>query len=362
METENKTGMLTVVERRGEVASTAMAAKVKAEVEARYVIALRPENRRVHMQVRASILEACKRKAFAEGAIYRKPMGGGGKTVDGFSIRFAEEAIRAMKNIVTDSTVIWEDDEKRTIHVSVTDLESNTVYGDDITVAKTVERKFLKDGQEAISSRKNSNGETTYLVAATEDDMANKIASAKSKIIRNNGLRLVPSDILDEAWDAILETMRKGGGDPKAEIKKICDAFVGIGVKPEELERLLGHSLESVSPSEIVDLRKTFSAIKEGEATWKDFIAQADPKKPVAATEEKPVEKEVKIDKPYEAVVALCQKEGVTEGQVLAFAKTRKMCNPVCEELAQVSDAKLASIAKSWPNIVNDIKVITLSP
>lgn len=254
------------------MATAAMAAKAKATVEARYVIALQPQNRRQFDVVRQSILSACKRSEFAESARYKKPVGGG--TIEGFSIRFAEEAIKAMKNISVESTTIYEDDSIRTVQINVTDLENNICYGKEISVAKTVERKSLKTGQVPISKRENSNGQITYLVEATEDEIANKIASAESKIIRNCGLRLVPSDILEEAEQEILRTLETGGADPKAAIKKLSDAFAMFNVSVSELAKYLGHPLETTSPKEIADLRAIYTTIKDGTSSWADYQSE----------------------------------------------------------------------------------------
>lgn len=265
------------------MATAAMAAKAKATVEARYVIALQPQNRRQFDVVRQSILSACKRSEFAESARYKKPVGGG--TIEGFSIRFAEEAIKAMKNISVESTTIYEDDSIRTVQINVTDLENNICYGKEISVAKTVERKSLKTGQVPISKRENSNGQITYLVEATEDEIANKIASAESKIIRNCGLRLVPSDILEEAEQEILRTLETGGADPKAAIKKLSDAFAMFNVSVSELAKYLGHPLETTSPKEIADLRAIYTTIKDGTSSWADYQSEPveKPTKPAIA-------------------------------------------------------------------------------
>lgn len=260
----------------GEMATAAMAAKSKATIEARYVIAYnRPRNIE---QARIDILSACKRPGFAEAARYKKPVGGS-QTVDGFSIRFAEEAIKAMKNIAVDSMTIFEDHDKRTVQIAVTDLESNLTYSKEVNVQKTVERRSLKQGQMAISQRTNSTGQIAYLVEATEDEIANKIASAESKVIRNCGLRLVPSDILEEAEVAIEETLTKGGGDVKAGIKKLTDAFAGVGVQPTEIEKYLGHALSTVSPKELADLRAIFSTVRDGQASWADYVTEKEQKK-----------------------------------------------------------------------------------
>lgn len=273
METQTGLGMATISS--GEMAIAAMAAGAKAMVEAKFVIALK--NPRSIAQSRNNILEACKRRGFAEAARYAKPVGGG-KTIDGFSIRFAETAIQAMKNIDIQEVVTFEDDDRRTVKITVTDLEANISYGKDVTVTKTVERRQLKAGQKARSERTNSYGEKTFLVDATEDEVAIKIAAQASKIIRNCGLRLVPADILEEAEQAILETIQNGGEDPKAATKKVCDAFSTINITPADIEKYLRHPIATISPKELVDLRAIYRAIKDGEANWSDYLTFDDTK------------------------------------------------------------------------------------
>ncbi len=352
---------LTIMERKGEVAIAAMAARAKAEVEARFTIAL--NRKRIIPDVRDTILNSCQSPAFARGAVYRKPVGGG-KTVDGFSIRFAEEAIKTMGNISVDTMTIYEDDDKRTIHITVTDLETNATYGDEISIAKTVERRELKAGQVAISERMNSTGQKVFLVAATEDDLANKINSAKSKIIRNSGLRLVPQDILEEAWNEITNTLEKGGSDPKAETKKICDSFSALGIRPSELERYLTHSLESVSPKELNGLRAIYTAIKDEETSWAEVMATAAPKKPEldpaeasrTASEGAAAIDQKAIADPYKHLQTLCKKDDVTEAQVHSFMVSVKLAGEKTIELMQTTEANMRTVIGTWASVLPKIR------
>jgi hypothetical protein len=254
----------------GQMASVAMAAKSKALVEAKFTIAMhRPRNL---MEARAKILEACKRPHFARTALYAKPVAG--QKMIGPSIRFAETAIQCMTNIDVSTTTVYEDEEKRTINIAVTDLESNLSYGKDVTIAKTVERRQLKEGQQAISQRLNTYGEKVYLVSATDDEIQNKIAAQESKVIRNCGLRLIPSDIIEEATETIYDTREKGSKaeDPASAIKKIADAFQTLNISPVELEKYLGHGLATISRIELEDLRDIYQTIKDGEASWASYI------------------------------------------------------------------------------------------
>lgn len=268
--------------RTGETSSAAVAAKAQAIVQARYVMAMR--NPRDMDVVRVSLLKACKRTAFAEKAIWKKPQGG--KTIEGPSIRFAEECLRATKNVDVSTTTAFEDDEKRIVQVCVTDLEANLTYQTDVTVDKTVERSNAT-GREVLSSRPNSYGKITYVVRATEDEMVGKTASLVSKAMRTNGLRVIPSDIVEEALELCRRTMaEETKRDPDAARKKLVDAFADVGVKPDALKTYLGHDVGSCSPAEIDELRGVFTAIREG-TPWKEIV---DAKLGVSADEKKPTE------------------------------------------------------------------------
>ena len=250
-----------------ETSSTAVAAQAKAMVEARYVMALqRPRN---WDQVRQDLMRECKRPSFAnnKSAYYRKPIGQG---VEGLGIRFVEVALRCMKNVLVETTMIFEDETKEVHRVSVTDLESNLTYPLDVRVSKTVERSKPMDDGTYISVRTNSYNKPVYTVPATDDDLLNKRAAHISKAIRTLGLRIIPGDMQDEAEDIIKAVrMDEAARDPDAERKKIADAFAEIGVKVSDLTDYLGHSLDTCSPSELVDLRGIYGAIRDGEATWK---------------------------------------------------------------------------------------------
>jgi hypothetical protein len=270
--TEPGSALATVPERTPlvvETASVAVAAQAKASVEARYLVAMK--NPRSWDTVRLRILQACKRLGFAEGARYSKPVGG--KSIVGPSIRFAEESLRAMGNAYVETMVVFDDEERRIVRVTVTDLESNLSYPHDITVEKTVERQKVREGQEVIGRRQNTKGVTVYLIRATEDDLLVKQAAMVSKAIRTGALRLLPSDILEEAMELVPETLLKEDAkDPASARKRVCDAFFSIGVEPTDLEEYLGHKLEGSTPAEISLLRTIYQALRDGETTWPEVL------------------------------------------------------------------------------------------
>lgn len=260
------------LEARGDTNAAMLSAQAEAMVKARFYIAInRP---RSWDDVRTKLLRACERPGFAGSATektwgaawFRKPVGEG---VEGFSIRFAEEALRCMGNIDVETTPIYEDDQRRVLRVTVLDLESNVSIPTSITVPKTVTRKYLKKGQEALRVMVNSQNQTTYLVEATDDEVFQQQQSLASKAIRNGVLRLLPGDIQAECRTRIL-AIRAGEAakDPDGFRKKVVDGFAKLNVMPSDLKKLLGCDLAQASPAQLTDLRDIWQQIDEGKTTW----------------------------------------------------------------------------------------------
>lgn len=291
------------VARQSETTTAHSSAMAKAEVEARFAVAIgRPRD---IDESRLTLLKDCRRPGFAAIAIYSKPVGG--KNLEGPSIRLVEAAMRAYGNVDIRSPTILEDDEKRIVRVTVTDLESNLTFSDDVVVSKTVERKQLKNGQQAIGSRANSYGETVYIVGATDDDTATKRGALVSKTMRTLGVRMLPGDLLDEAMWTARETMRnEDAKDPKASRRKIIDLFDAEGVSPAELAKFLGKPLADVLPADdLATLRKAYAAVKERHATWSEIMAaksssEAAPASKIDAAKAK-LGKKAESDEPTEA-------------------------------------------------------------
>lgn len=255
-----------------DTASTAVAAQAKALVEARYIMALRrPRDMDV---VRERMLKECTRPSFAAVARYTKPIGKDrSKWPTGPSIRFAEAAVRHMTNITVETMTVYDDREKRIVRVTVTDLEANVPYSQDVTIAKTIERRQKREGDTVLSTRTNSYGDTLYILEATDDDIINKQQALISKAVRTLGLRLIPGDIVDECMDQVLVTQANADAeDPDSAKRKLFDAFGHLGVRTEQLKEYLGHDAATLAPKELVDLRALYAAIRDGEATWRDVM------------------------------------------------------------------------------------------
>ncbi len=258
----------------------------KARIQAAYMVAMNRPRDEKHSRVK--ILEACGRPKFAEAAIYNKPVG---KGIKGPSIRFAEEAVRLWGNLYKDVQLIAEDERYIHLKVSVIDLESNVTHSQDISVPRTVERSSSK-GRDVVGERINSYGSTVFIVKATEDEIHNLRQSLISKIFRNEGLRHIPADILEEAMDKCRETnAKRDAEDPTGALKKVIDAFYErLGREPADLDAILKHKLDidldsikdvttPMGKKAIEFLRGAFTALESGDAKWADYLPEKPGKK-----------------------------------------------------------------------------------
>lgn len=266
-----------VVSGTNEKAAIATAEAAKAEIQAAYIMAMK--NRRDDLQVRDSLMKVCKNPYFAESAIYRKPVGkkqgASGKWVqnfiEGLSIRFAEEYMRLAGNMRANAKTIYEDNEVIISVIGVLDLETNMGYSKEIKICKTVERKSAHS-RTVVSERLNSHGERVFIVEATDDELRNKLGSETSKFIRDAALRLCPAHIKQEAEEIIRATIAgKIQDNPESAKRKLVDAFSAIGISPAELKKYIGN-IDTLSTSQIQQLRADYTALKDGHTTWSELI------------------------------------------------------------------------------------------
>lgn len=251
-----------------ETAALAVAARAKAQIEARYIMALKRP--RSWDEVRTRLLKECRRPGFAKAARYRKPVGQG---IEGPSIRFAEAALRYMTNVGVETTVTYDDPTKVILRVSVVDLEANVPYEQDVAVQKTVERRKLGRGQKPLAQRTNSFGDVVYLVEATDDEILNKVNALVSKALRTLALRLLPGDILEECMALCIRVAAdEDAKDPDAARKALASAFFEIGVSAGQLGEYLGHDLSAVTPAELLELRAIYAALRDAETTWQEVM------------------------------------------------------------------------------------------
>jgi len=264
-----------------ERAVAAVATKARAEIEAGYIMARKfPRN---EDNARVKVLKTCANIKFAESAKYKKPIGN--TAIIGPSIRLAEEMARQWGNIRLETSVLYEDKERRIIQVVAIDLESGLTSNVQAIIEKTVERKNAA-GRTVISERINSFKEKISIVEATEDEVLTKANALSSKLRRNLILQLIPTYLLQDALAEVDRVVKLGIKDnPDKARHEVADNFAKLNIFPSDIEQYLGHPLPQVTADELVDLKQIFSAIRDGETTWPEVLATKDIKEAVAKKE-----------------------------------------------------------------------------
>lgn len=263
-----------------ERAVAAAAEQVRAEIHAMHAIAMQfPRDIDVF---REGILKDCRRPGFAASALYHRPQGRKfneetkrweSNIITGFSIRFAESASRHFMHMRIVSRINYDDDERSGLTVYVLDVQSNTGYSTDATLHKVVERKEVKSGRTILGRRENTYGDMVYLVPATPDEFRSVMGVERSKLVRDNILRLLPADILEECRAQIDATVNtENAKDPDSAKKKILDKFAALGVSASMLKEYLGRPLEGLTVKDIGELTNIHNGLKDGQFTWADLV------------------------------------------------------------------------------------------
>lgn len=263
-------------------ATVALAEYARVEAEGAIIMARRFPRELAHAQ--EALLADCSRPRFAENAWYRRPVGrrqdevtGAWEDVyaEGFSIRFAEAAARHLGNIHTAAFPVYEDADQVRLRVIAIDLESNTKFGADFQVSKTIERKKPRKGQRVISERQTSTGGHVYVVEASPEELAVKVAAEVSKATRTLLMRLVPADIQEACEQRIHQTLTtEHEAKPQETVARLLSAFGQLRVSQVDLENYLGHPAAELSAEEREELLAVWTGIRDGLTTWAAVLAE----------------------------------------------------------------------------------------
>lgn len=266
-----------------DVNSASMVAREEAKFKSACVLA-RQFPRDID-RVRVSILKECARPGFAEVGMYSLPRAD--KSIEGLSVHFANMLERQLGNLDVSVVVVSDEELRRTIEVTVIDLESNVREAQQATFSRTVERRGKKKNGKVeppdgviVGERLNSYGEKVYLVKATDEEMLIKQNAISSRIRRNKLLNCCPRDVLDEALTLVKKTkLAAVKADPDAARTKLIDAFASVGVMPDALKSYVLETykvtLDRVKDENLADLRGIYNSVSEGRLTWDELIANA---------------------------------------------------------------------------------------
>lgn len=233
------------------------ASRAIAEAQGKLVIAKRFPRDEVAAYAKA--MEACQRPTMAEKAFYSFPRGG--QTVEGPTIRFAEELARCWGNIDYGIKELSQDDGKSEMQAYAWDLETN---------AQSVQN-FTNPHQREVRNK--------MVTLTSQRDIYENNANMATRRLRSRILAILPAWFVEDAIAECKKTLAGQNDIPLIDrVKKMVVAFAKFGVSQEQIERRLKRKLETMTADDFVEYTGIFNAIKGGEskaAEWFDAPAEA---------------------------------------------------------------------------------------
>jgi hypothetical protein len=240
-------------------------ARAEAEVKSRMIMALKfPRNESESL---SRVLKSCDRPEFAEKAFYEYPRGG--TKITGISVNLAREFARYWKNIAYGFSILMDDDNQIILEGWAWDLESNTRISEQSSFKKLIYRK------------------TSGWSKPDERDLRELVNKHGAIASRNCLLKLFPRDMLDMAFKAARQSVKKGVSKESIDVvkAKALKEFSEYGISSDDLSRYIDIPADKWSDEELTQLRGIYQALKDGNLKASEI---KNPPKEVEASE--PVE------------------------------------------------------------------------
>ena len=231
------------------------ASRAIAEAQGKLVIAKRfPRN---EVDAYAKAMEACQRPTMAAKAFYSFPRGN--QTVEGPTIRFAEELARCWGNIDYGIKELSQDDGKSEMQAYAWDLETN---------AQSV--------QNFTNPHQREQGKKMVKLTSQRDIYENN-ANMATRRLRSRILAILPSWFVEDAIEECKKTLAGRNDTPLIDrVKKMVVAFAKIGVTQEQIEKRLKKKIDTMNADDFVEYTGIYNAIKQGESKIAEWF-ESDP-------------------------------------------------------------------------------------
>lgn len=227
------------------------ASRAIAEAQGKLVIAKRfPRN---EVEAYAKAMEACQRPTMAAKAFYSFPRGG--QTVEGPTIRFAEELARCWGNIDYGIKELSQDDGKSEMQAYAWDLETN---------AQSV--------QNFTNPHQREQGKKMVTLTSQRDIYENN-ANMATRRLRSRILAILPSWFVEDAIVECKKTLAGQNDVPLIDrVKKMVVQFAKLGVTQEQIEKRLKRKIDTMNADDFTTFIGIYNAIKQGESKIADWF------------------------------------------------------------------------------------------
>ena len=203
------------------------------------------------------VMDACSRPQLASVAFWKYRRGG--QSLEGPSIRLAEEIARCWGNMESGLRELSRKPGESEMEAFAWDYETNALSSQRFTV------KHVRDKSEGNVS------------LSSERDIYEITANMGMRRVRARILAILPGDLVEAAIERCKQTVAGGVKQPLGDrIKAMIMRFKDQGVTAEQLAQYLGHPLDETTPGEIADLTGVYTSIRDGQTTAAEWFARKD--------------------------------------------------------------------------------------
>lgn len=222
-----------------------------AEAQGKLVIAKRfprdPE------QAYAKAIQACRRKSLAERAFYKFPRGK--ETVEGPTIRFAEELARCWGNVDYGIKELSQMEGRSEMQAYAWDLETNTMSAQTFT---NPHKREVKGVMQSLTSLR---------------DIYEVNANNAARRLRARILAILPNYLVEDAIAECKKTLLGKTDEPLIDrVRKMIVAFEKFGVTQEMIEIRLGRKVNTMNADDLVDYTGIYNSLKDGMSKVSDWF------------------------------------------------------------------------------------------
>lgn len=240
-----------------------------AEVQAAIILAKKfPRNQ---IEAMDRILIACQRPTLAESALYSYARGG--TDIGGPSIRLGEAIAQNWGNIQFGIRELDQRNGESTVESYAWDLETNTRQSKVFQVKH--ERHTKAKGTVRLTDPR---------------DIYELVANQGARRLRACILGIIPGDVVDAAKSQCEETLRSRADTSPDAVKKMLEAFSSFGVSREQIEKRIQRKLDSITPAQVISLRKIYNSLKDEMSSpgdWFEVVEKVEQKKGTEGLKEK---------------------------------------------------------------------------
>lgn len=273
------------------------------------------------------------RPALAETALYSYSRGG--TDITGPSIRAAEAIAQAWGNIQFGIRELSQSNGESTVQAFAWDVETNV-------------RQVKEFQVPHVRSKKGGN------VALTDPrDIYELVANQGARRVRACILGVIPGDIVEAVVNQTEETLRSKADTSPEAVKKMVEYFTTFGVTKEQLEKRIQRRLDSITPAQVVSLRKIANSLKDGMSTPADWFELP----PTTAERSATVKPAAPKEQPKESA-----NEQTGEAAMTAADEVEALLNDLCANDKDGMAAMLAQLTKGASKTVKTFADLAALP